>query len=44
MCKGGVRSARAVRQLLAAGFSDVWNVRGGILQWSDDVDPTIAKY
>jgi sulfur-carrier protein adenylyltransferase/sulfurtransferase len=44
VCKGGTRSARAVRQLLAAGFSDVWNVQGGILQWSDEIDPSIAKY
>ncbi len=43
-CKGGVRSARAVTFLQQAGFNDVWNVAGGILRWSDEVDPTIAKY
>ena len=43
-CKGGVRSAKAVRQLRAAGFSRVWNLAGGITRWSDDVDPTTPKY
>ena len=43
-CKGGVRSAKAVRQLRAAGFSRVWNLAGGITRWSDDVDPSTPKY
>lgn len=43
-CKGGVRSAKAVRQLRAAGFDRVWNLAGGITRWSDDVDPSIPKY
>jgi adenylyltransferase/sulfurtransferase len=43
-CKGGTRSAKAVRQLQAAGFRRVWNLAGGIARWSDDVDPTVPKY
>jgi adenylyltransferase/sulfurtransferase len=43
-CKSGVRSAKAVRQLQAAGFRRVRNLAGGILRWSDDVDPTVPKY
>jgi sulfur-carrier protein adenylyltransferase/sulfurtransferase len=43
-CKGGTRSAKAVRQLRAAGFSRVWNLAGGITRWSDDVDPSTPKY
>lgn len=43
-CRTGVRSAKAVRQLQAAGFTRVWNLAGGIARWSDDVDPTIPKY
>jgi adenylyltransferase/sulfurtransferase len=43
-CKGGVRSARAARALQAAGFRRVWNLTGGILRWSKDVDPTIPQY
>ncbi len=33
-CRSGVRSANAVRQLQAAGFSRVSHVAGGILRWS----------
>jgi adenylyltransferase/sulfurtransferase len=29
-CAVGARSARAVTQLRAAGFTDVWNLRGGV--------------
>ena len=43
-CKSGARSAKALRQLQAAGFKRVWNLAGGILRWSDDVDPSIPKY
>ncbi len=43
-CRSGARSAKAVRQLQAAGFYRVWNLVGGILRWSDDVDPGVAKY
>ncbi len=43
-CRSGVRSAKALKQLQAAGFKRVWNLTGGILRWSDDVDPSVAKY
>jgi molybdopterin/thiamine biosynthesis adenylyltransferase/rhodanese-related sulfurtransferase len=43
-CKSGARSGKAVRQLRAAGFKKVWNLAGGILRWSDEVDPTVPKY
>ncbi|MEQ1692545.1 MAG: molybdopterin-synthase adenylyltransferase MoeB [Gemmatimonas sp.] len=44
MCRSGVRSADAARQLQAAGFERVANLAGGILRWSDDVDPRVPKY
>jgi sulfur-carrier protein adenylyltransferase/sulfurtransferase len=43
-CKSGGRSAKAVRQLQAAGFRRVWNLAGGILRWSEDVDPSVPRY
>jgi molybdopterin/thiamine biosynthesis adenylyltransferase/rhodanese-related sulfurtransferase len=43
-CKGGVRSAKAVRQLQAAGFTRVSNLAGGITRWSDEVDSRVPKY
>jgi adenylyltransferase/sulfurtransferase len=44
MCRSGQRSANAARQLQAAGFRKVRNLAGGILRWSDEVDPTVPKY
>jgi sulfur-carrier protein adenylyltransferase/sulfurtransferase len=44
MCRSGQRSGKAVKQLQAAGFRRVWNLAGGILRWSDEVDPTVQKY
>jgi adenylyltransferase/sulfurtransferase len=43
-CKSGVRSARAVDFLKKAGFRKVKNLKGGILAWSDKVDPTVPRY
>lgn len=43
-CKGGVRSAKAVQILQEAGFKKVLNMKGGILAWSDKVDPSVPKY
>jgi sulfur-carrier protein adenylyltransferase/sulfurtransferase len=43
-CRSGVRSGRAVDMLRSAGFRKVKNMTGGILRWSDDVDPSIPKY
>ncbi len=43
-CRAGVRGARAVRQLQANGFRRVANLTGGIIRWSDEVDPTVPKY
>ena len=43
-CKSGARSAKAVGQLRAAGFEDVWNVTGGINAWSKEVDSSVALY
>ena len=44
LCRSGTRSATAVRQLQAAGFRKVKNLAGGLLRWSDDVDPRVPKY
>lgn len=43
-CKGGARSAKAVQLLRDAGARDVYNLTGGILAWSDEVDATKARY
>lgn len=43
-CKMGGRSAKAVDLLRANGYTKVLNMTGGILAWSDKVDPTVPKY
>ena len=43
-CRSGKRSADAVRFLKQAGFRKLWNLRGGILAWADEVDPAMPKY
>ncbi len=43
-CRSGKRSADAVEFLQKAGFRKIWNLKGGILAWSDDVDPSVPKY
>ncbi len=43
-CRSGKRSAEAVEFLEKAGFRKIWNLKGGILAWSDEVDPNVPKY
>ena len=43
-CRSGQRSARAVEFLMKAGFQKIHNLKGGILAWSDQVDPSVPKY
>ncbi|MHB8485112.1 MAG: molybdopterin-synthase adenylyltransferase MoeB [Candidatus Acidiferrales bacterium] len=43
-CRSGKRSAEAVEFLTKAGFRKIWNLKGGILAWSDEVDPSVPKY
>ena len=43
-CRSGQRSASAVELLRKAGFRKVHNLKGGILAWSDQVDPSVPKY
>ena len=43
-CRSGKRSAEAVDFLRKAGFRKVLNLRGGILSWSTEVDPSVPRY
>lgn len=44
-CKGGVRSAKAIKALQENGFTGrLINLKGGITAWSDEVDSSVAKY
>lgn len=43
-CRSGGRSGNALRQLREAGFTRLLNLKGGILAWADEVDPSKQKY
>ncbi len=43
-CRSGPRSAWATERLMEMGFSRVYNLRGGVLGWRADVDPSIPRY
>jgi rhodanese-related sulfurtransferase len=44
ICRSGGRSLEVARFLTAQGFTSVFNLAGGILAWSRDVDPQIPQY
>jgi sulfur-carrier protein adenylyltransferase/sulfurtransferase len=45
-CRSGVRSADSIKALAAIGYdtNKLVNVKGGILAWADEIDPSMAKY
>ena len=43
-CKSGSRSARAVGLLRGQGFSGAMNLTGGILNWINEIDPSLSRY
>ena len=44
-CRSGVRSANAIRALEDKfGFNNLYNLKGGILAYADEVDSSLAKY
>lgn len=43
-CRSGARSGKAVEYLQSLGYSNLENLAGGILAWSDRVDPSVPKY
>ena len=43
-CHSGARSGRVTQSLRKAGFSKAKNLAGGIEAWSDEIDPSLAKY
>jgi rhodanese-related sulfurtransferase len=44
MCRSGARSGSICRALEAEGFDNVYNLKGGILAWADEIDSSITKY
>lgn len=43
-CRSGSRSEWAARILLHHGFERVFNLKGGVLGWRQEVDPSLQAY
>jgi sulfur-carrier protein adenylyltransferase/sulfurtransferase len=43
-CRSGGRSQKIAEFLKQAGYEKVVNLAGGILAWSDEIDPAVKKY
>lgn len=43
-CRSGKRSAQAVMLLQQQGYTNLANLKGGILAWKAEIDPTIDVY
>ena len=43
-CKAGGRSAAICNALQASGFTNVYNLKGGILAWSNEIDNSVNQY
>ncbi|MFD2553173.1 rhodanese-like domain-containing protein [Sphingobacterium tabacisoli] len=43
-CRSGKRSAQAVMLLEQQGFSNLANLKGGILAWKEEINPEMDVY
>lgn len=43
-CRAGPRSSWATERLMEMGFRRVFNLKGGVLGWKAQVDPSIQAY
>ncbi len=43
-CKTGIRSAKAIKVLLAKGKFNLYNLSGGIIAYASEIDPNLPRY
>lgn len=43
-CRSGKRSAIAIMQLERLGYTNLYNLKGGILAWAAEIDSTMQVY
>ena len=44
-CRSGARSGRIIQYLEQEyGYTNLFNLKGGILAWADEIDPNMPKY
>ena len=43
-CRSGARSGSICNALEAEGYDNVYNLKGGILAWANEIDPEMEQY
>lgn len=43
-CRSGARSGAICNALEAEGYTNVYNLKGGIAAWSNEIDSSVTKY
>ena len=44
-CRTGVRSTKAIKKLLQiSSYDNLYNLKGGILSWIDEIDNSLPRY
>lgn len=43
-CRSGARSAAALNQLEQNGYTNIYNLKGGILAWAAEIEPGLQVY
>ena len=43
-CRSGARSGAVCNKLESMGYTNVYNLKGGILAWADEIEPSLTKY
>lgn len=43
-CRSGKRSGAIIEALSSQGYTNLINLKGGILAWADEIDPSMPKY
>ena len=43
-CRSGARSGAICNALEAEGYNNVYNLKGGIIGWANEIDDSLTKY
>jgi adenylyltransferase/sulfurtransferase len=43
-CRSGNRSGAICQALEGQGYNNVYNLKGGIIAWANEIDPSLTKY
>ena len=43
-CRSGARSGAICQALNTEGYTNIYNLKGGIIAWANEIDPSLTKY